>query len=130
MGEESGTGQGEAVATEWNGQHEQQAALVVKKMMDKMRFVSPETFDHITREIHAQLPYELANCGNYADQTREEVANQVEQVRLRMEDIKDSRAGIFARKAIQKIRLATPDTFEELQRELESTLQQELPNCG
>jgi len=42
----------------------------------------------------------------------------------------EQHSALMARKAIQKVRLATPDNFDALKKEVEDTLLMELPKCG
>merc|ERR1712232_566442 len=42
----------------------------------------------------------------------------------------EQHAALVARKAIQKVRGATPENFDEFKQEVDDTLAQELPRCG
>jgi len=58
---------------------------------------------------------------------------QEEQRRRQMEDEKrrmETQACLVARKAIQNLRLATPENYEQVRREVDDSVYQELPRCG
>jgi len=70
-----------------------------------------------------------------AKQREEDMRRQreAEMQRKREEDERrryEQHAALTARKAIQKIRFATPENYEELKLEVEQTLAAELPKCG
>jgi len=63
-----------------------------------------------------------------------ERAKVVEENRRRHEEEERRRleqhSVLVARQAIQKVRMATPENFDELRNQVEETLMQELPKCG
>jgi len=63
-----------------------------------------------------------------ADKRREEAAKQKKEAEEKRK--KEQQATMAIRRIIQKIRLATPENFEEVKKELEDILTVELEHCG
>jgi len=99
---------------------EQSSALVVRKVIGKVRYATPEDFELIKKEIEDALLMELPKCGMQADRIREDAERQVEQARVRIEGVKEMRRREESRRQEE----------EQLQREQEETMRRLLAELG
>jgi len=70
---------------------EQRATFAIKRVIQRIRTATPETFDTLEGELHAEVEKELPNCGDHADAMKDEVEKGLEQGRMRVEQIKEQR---------------------------------------
>eukprot|EP00971_Amphidinium_carterae_P007708 152508-Amphidinium_carterae.1 len=70
---------------------EQKAASKVRQVIQKMRFVLPETYEEVKVELETVMAAELENCGSAAEQVKAESEKCVEMGAERVEQVKEQR---------------------------------------
>lgn len=78
---------------------EQRATFAIRRVIQRIRTATPETFDTLEGELHAEVDKELANCGDQAEAMKEEVDKGLEQGRKRIEQIRETRRAEEEKKA-------------------------------
>ena len=107
------------------------AMLRLRSVAQKLQLATPERLEHLCKAAEEALAQELPKLSAaHKDAVRKDIAKQVGDARLRIGAQRQQAAQMAVKKAIQRIRLATPDKLDELKATLQRTLEEELPRCG
>eukprot|EP00928_Gymnodinium_smaydae_P037894 TRINITY_DN2624_c0_g1_i2.p1 TRINITY_DN2624_c0_g1~~TRINITY_DN2624_c0_g1_i2.p1 ORF type:complete len:951 (-),score=200.78 TRINITY_DN2624_c0_g1_i2:171-2975(-) len=71
---------------------EQNAAVAVRKVIQKVRIATPETYDTVVAELEAAQSANLENMGSLTEKVSQEAEKALQQAQQRIEDIQKKRA--------------------------------------
>ncbi|CAE7721073.1 unnamed protein product, partial [Symbiodinium pilosum] len=98
---------------------EQRSTLAIRRVIQKVRLASPETFEEVQKELQEILRVELENTGSQKERIKEESEKGLEQARKRLDSIKEQRQKELDKKtAEEKKRLEQQAKTDELLQEL------------
>ncbi|CAE7230814.1 unnamed protein product [Symbiodinium natans] len=103
---------------------EQRSTLAIRRVIQKIRLASPETFDEVQKELQEILRVELENTGSQKERIKEESEKGLEQARKRLDSIKEQRQKELDKKtAEEKKRLEQQAKTDELLKELSALVE-------
>lgn len=98
---------------------EQRSTLAIRRVIQKVRLASPETFAEVQKELQEILEVELENTGSQKERIKEESGKGLEQATKRIDSIKEQRQEELDKKeAEEKKRLEQQARTDELLKEL------------
>ncbi|CAJ1363675.1 unnamed protein product [Effrenium voratum] len=98
---------------------EQRSTLAIRRVIQKVRLASPETFAEVQKELQEILAVELPNTGSQKERIKEESEKGLEQATKRLGSIKEQRQKEMDKKeAEEKKRLEQQVKTDELLKEL------------
>lgn len=98
---------------------EQRSTLAIRRVIQKVRLASPETFAEVQKELQEILEVELENTGSQKERIKEESGKGLEQATKRIDSIKEQRQKELDKKeAEEKKRLEQQARTDELLKEL------------
>lgn len=130
------------------------AALAVLKLAHKVRLAMPETYDKLRKELQQGKELHLAAMGSLGERVTEEAERALKQARKRVDDIekkraqvklaeglkrkreeeelkrKEGAAALAVMKLVQKVRLAMPENYDQLRKELQQVQERERDALG
>ena len=98
---------------------EQRSTLAIRRVIQKVRLASPETFSEVQKELQEILGVELENTGSQKERIKEESEKGLEQATKRIDSIKEQRQKELDKKeAEERKRLEQQAKTDELLKEL------------
>jgi len=99
---------------------EQAAALSIRRVVQKLRLVTPETFEDVQKELLEALQTHLAKCGSQAEPMKAQAESGLQQAKSRVEQIlAEKRKAEEAKAEVERKRQEDIAKAQELLKQLE-----------